>query len=346
MPETTVVPIRRASYTATELMTMTFPPMRWAVPNVVPEGLTVLVSPPKVGKSWLMLALAIAVASGGTALGKVPVLEGDVLYLALEDTPRRLQSRLRSLLSDEPAPERLTFSVECEPMTSGGSDRIAAWLAAHPDARLVIVDVFAKVRGPVDGRTDTYTADYAAVGALKSLADRFGVAVVLVHHTRKASADDYLDSVSGTNGIAGAADAVMVLARARNTTEAKLSLTGRDVHETEHALGFDAEVGTWTLLDGAAFEVDLTDERRRILAAVREREGLGPKAIAEATGLSHDVVKQLVRRMVTDQQIDSDGNGHYFAPLSPPFTVHSVHSFTAEGEHGEQGDALYPEPEA
>lgn len=340
-PEPITLPVRRSSWTADELLSTTFPPAKWAVPHLLCEGLNVVVSPPKVGKSWLALGLAVAVASGGVALGRIAVDPGDVLYLALEDTPRRLQGRLRALLRDDGAPDRLTITVECEAMTAGGAERIAAWLAAHPDARLVVVDVFAKVRGAVDHRaTDSYSADYAAVGILKTLADRFGVAVLLVHHTRKASADDYLDTVSGTNGIAGAADAVLVLSRARNTTEAKLSITGRDVEEAEYALTFDAQIGTWTLLDAPASDVDLTDERRRIVTALRDREGLGPKAIAETTGLSHDVVKQLVRRMVDAQQLDTDGSGHYFAPGVTPFTIHSVHPFTGESERGEQSDAV------
>jgi Mrp family chromosome partitioning ATPase len=96
-------------WNAADLMAATFPAMRWAVPGVVAEGLTVVVGPPKVGKSWLCWGLAVAVASGGVAFGKVPVEAGDVLYLALEDTPRRLQSRLGKVLQRDPAPHRLTI---------------------------------------------------------------------------------------------------------------------------------------------------------------------------------------------------------------------------------------------
>jgi hypothetical protein len=325
---------RRTSWSADELLATEFPPPKWAVPGLLAEGLNVIVSPPKVGKSWLALGLSVAVASGGVALGKVSVDAGDVLYLGLEDTPRRLQSRLRSVLDGSPPPAALTVSIECESIPSGGADRIAGWLEAHKNARLVVVDVFAKVRGSVDRNTDVYTADYTAIGALKALADRFGVAFLLVHHTRKAGAEDYLDSVSGSNGIAGAADAVIVLSRARNTAEAKLSITGRDVEEAEYALTFDPKVGTWTLLDVPAFTVDLSDERRRILEVVQGRDGLGPKAIAEDADLSHDVVRQLVRKMVDAGQLDTDGQGHYFTPFT---------TFTAPdpaGERCEQSECL------
>ncbi|WP_261994644.1 helicase RepA family protein, partial [Streptomyces sp. ME109] len=46
----------------------------------------------------LSLGLALAVAAGGQAFDSVPVQGGPVLYLALEDTPRRLQTRMGKLL--------------------------------------------------------------------------------------------------------------------------------------------------------------------------------------------------------------------------------------------------------
>lgn len=327
----------RTSWTAAELMAEDFPPTRWAVPGLLCEGLNVIVSPPKVGKSWFALNLAVAVASGGVALGKVQVDQGSVLYAALEDTGKRLQDRLGKILRGDTAPAALTFTVQCEPIPNGGADRIATWLEAHPDARLVIIDVFAKVRGSTGRDTDAYTADYAAVTALKTLADRFGVSFLVVHHTRKQAAEDFLDAVSGTAGIAGAADAVLVLSRARNTSEAKLSITGRDVEEAEYALAFDPTIGTWTLLDVPAYTVNLTNERRKILAVIAETPGLTPKVIAEQTGLSHDVVKQLVRKMVDAGQLDTDGDGHYLEPHSP---VHSVHPFTSDGERGERSECV------
>jgi hypothetical protein len=98
------------------------------------------------------------------------------------------------------------------------------------------------------------------------------------------------------------------------------------VEEAEYALELDTAIGTWTMLDIPASQIDLGDERRRILEAVRETPGLGPKAIAERSGLSYDVVKQLVRRMAEAAQLDTDGNGHY----SPPFTLFTA--FTQEDE--------------
>ena len=101
-------------------------------------------------------------------------------------------------MADTTAEARITFATECGPISGAGGKRINDWLEAHPGARLVVVDVFAKVRGAVTPQTSSYDADYAAISALKVLADRFAVAFLVIHHSRKSSADDFLDTVSGT----------------------------------------------------------------------------------------------------------------------------------------------------
>jgi hypothetical protein len=301
---------RRTGWTADELMAHVFPPPRWAVPELVAEGLTLLAGPPKVGKSWLSLGLALDVARGGRALGYVDVEQGDVLYLALEDTGRRLQSRLRTLLGGHPAPRALTLATACERMPEG-SARIRKWLDEHPGARLVVVDVLARVRPGQAPGAPAYQADYTALAGLKTVADDYGVAVLVVHHTRKAAADDWVDTISGTHGIAGAADAIMVLSRSRGQADAALSITGRDVDETSHALAFTT--GRWTRLDGPAVDNLIGDTRAAILGYVRAHPGIGPTKIAEGTGLGKDLVKRTVRRMVDDGQLADDGRGHYTA---------------------------------
>jgi hypothetical protein len=298
------------------LMATAFPDPRWAVPGVLCEGLSLLAGPPKVGKSWLSLALAIACASGGNAFGTIPVQAGPVLYLALEDTARRLQSRMGKLLGSDSPPAGLDIAIEWPTLPAGGDVAIAAWLDAHPGARLVVLDVFAKLRGPVPAGMAAYDADYAAIGRAKRVADNYGVAMVLVHHVRKAGSDDFLQEVSGTNGIAGAADATLVLKRARGETDGVLHLTGRDVEETEHALSFDTETGHWQMLtDRPADEYRLGDTRATILRFLREMGvAAGPKAISEHTKLAYGLVSKTCQRMSDAGQIHPAPGGKYIAP--------------------------------
>jgi RecA-family ATPase len=193
-----------------------FADLSYAVPGVIPEGATLFVGPPKAGKSWVMLGLALAVASGGVALGALPVGSArPVLLLALEDGDRRLQSRCRALLGDDPIPDGLDYMTRLDhrPVT----EVVGAWLDIHGHRNpLVALDTLGKCLPPNRTGESAYSRDYRIGTGLKRLTDDHpGAALVVVHHDRKASADDYVDAVSGTHGLAGAADSVIVLDRPR-----------------------------------------------------------------------------------------------------------------------------------
>lgn len=305
-----VVP--RTSWTAADLLSAEFPEPRWAVPGVLPEGLSLLVGAPKMGKSWLSMNLAAAVAAGGRALGKVQVDQGEALYLALEDPPRRLQRRLQIVLENDPVPNGLHFETVWPLLHDGGTDQLDDWLDRHPDCRLVVVDVLARVRGTTSHREDKYEADYRCLISLKAVADKHRVALVVVHHTRKERTDDFLDSVSGTQGLAGAADSILVLDRGRGTADAKLHLTGRDVEEAEFAMSLKG--GCWLLLDGPASDYDLGESRRQILNMLRTIGPKTPKQLSAALVMDHELVKKTCRRMEEGGQLHNAGGGTYQVP--------------------------------
>lgn len=303
----------RTAWTADQLMAAHFPEPKWAVPGILAEGVSVLAGPPKVGKSWLSLGLGLSVAAGGKAFDSVPVQGGPVLYLALEDTPRRLQTRMGKLLGGQPAPAGLTLVTECPPFPQGGTEAIAQWLERNPDARMVVIDVFAKMRGQSPAGVSAYDADYVAVGYAKRLADHYGVAVVLVHHVRKAGSEDFLTEVSGTNGIAGAADATLVLKRARGQADGILHVTGRDVDEAEYALSFQPASGAWHLLDGPVSDHTVSDTRATILRYVRAHPGAKPKDMAsELPNVDLDTIRRTCNRMADAGQLTKDAGGRYY----------------------------------
>jgi Winged helix-turn-helix DNA-binding len=140
--------------------------------------------------------------------------------------------------------------------------------------------------------------------------------------------------VSGTHGLAGAADAVLVLSRSRGSADAKLHITGRDVEEAEYAMQFNAAGGTWSLLEGPAEEYELGDTRRRILAHLRDKGPATPKTLAEALGIEHNAAKQACSRMARDGQLGTDGSGLYYdlSPVSPVVTHRS------DGDRSDRGD--------
>lgn len=270
---------------------------------------------PKLGKSWLALNLAISIASGGRALGQVPVERGEVLYLALEDGPRRLKNRLQMVLRNAPAPEGLHFETSWAPLDAGGAEDLSAWLGMHPETRLVVIDVIARLRSPVKDRSDRYLADYMMAEQIKKVADDHAVAIAAVHHTRKAAADDFTDTVSGTNGLAGAADSIIVLRRSRSQADATMHVTGRDIEEQELALKFNPLIGNWSLM-GDARQWALSEQRRRIIELLRDAGPLAPKAVADELEEDRAAIRQTLTRMAKDDQL-TVVDGVYSLPVTP-----------------------------
>ncbi len=344
---------RRTSWTATELLADKFPEPRFAVPALIPEGLTFFAGAPKLGKSWLALGLGIAIASGGRALGAIEVPQGEVLYLALEDSGRRLQERLNIVLDGERAPSGLRFHTEWPRLGDGGAEQIQSWVVDHPEVRLVIVDVFTKIRPPEVKRSDLYRADYDAAAALQSVAISHGVAIVAIYHTRKAEAADFVETVQGTFGLAAGADTILVARRGRGEADATLHATGRDISEQELALRFSPQARTWVVLGDAA-EYNLGETRREILEAVRGHGLLTPKQVSEVTEVTYENARQTMRRMAADGQLVGD-RGAYRTPVtavtqsldegSGSDTVTGVTQVPEAGIEGQQGHSFEGEDE-
>jgi hypothetical protein len=122
----------------------------------------------------------LGIGNLGMAFGSVQVEQGPVLYLALEDNKRRMQSRLKQLLGRERPPEDLVaLAFECPSLDDGGLEAIEDWLDRQPSARMVIIDVFTEVQ-PKSAYSDTsYEADYKALTPFKRLADERGLAVLI-----------------------------------------------------------------------------------------------------------------------------------------------------------------------
>lgn len=301
------------TFTAGELMREQFADVTMAVPGIIAEGLTFLVGAPKIGKSWLSLGLGMAVAEGGMALGTIPVAEGDVLYLALEDTPRRLQHRL-AVMNGMVTPEsNKRFYFACNwPRFPEGLEKLDLWLQRHPDARMVIIDTFAKVRESANAEGSMYQADYQAVSEIKHLADRYACAIVLVHHQRKADDKDPLNTVAGSTGLTGAADAAVILSRPRGNEEGTLYVTGRDVEETKSVVSFDGETGRWTWL-GEAAEVEENKTQDLVIQYLKAQDGTpcGPKEVADALDMKEGTCKWLLSKMAQEGQIGKIGRGKY-----------------------------------
>lgn len=301
---------RKTQWTAAELLDYVFPPIPWIVPDLLTSGLTLIVGAPKLGKSWLALAIGYAVSVGGAVLSKIRVPEHDVLYLSLEDTPRRLQSRLEKIGATRS--RRLHIATEWKPGAEG-IEWLHRWMEKYPETKLVIVDTWGRFSTVRDG--NDYTETSRAAVELKAIADQYDISIVAVHHAKKGDVVDYLDATLGSTGLAAVADATMVLRRGRGNREATLSVTGRDIEEAEYVLHFDSDTGTWAL-QGTTAEVQETTARQEIYDLLRDCDGMTPKQVAEALGKNHNTIKQLLWKMAQEDVLVSI-SGLYRITVNP-----------------------------
>lgn len=231
-----------------DLLSLDLPPMQFVFDGILPEGLTVLAGRPKQGKSWLAMLMGISAASAACWLGAQCRGGRDVLHLALEDTRRRYRDRSAKIvrsLSVQPS-YRLDIRTSWPRAGKGGLARLAEWLKDHPGG-IVIIDTLVKFRDPPKTRGNSYEEDYEAVSSLKALADEFGAVILVITHTRKLVAEDPFDEISGTLGINGAADGMMVLERVRGSETAALFLAGRDIPEQTLVIQWSDELCIWSL---------------------------------------------------------------------------------------------------
>jgi RecA-family ATPase len=314
-----------------------FPEPAWSVPGIIPEGCCILAGQPKIGKSFLVLAIALAAASGGRVLS-VDVQRRPVLYLALEDGARRLQSRARMLVDDEPLPER--FNYLTRESSQAAMDEAHDWVGKQKDHKpLVIVDTLEKVRGPRGN--NLYADDYRAGTSLQSLlAD--GGSVLAVHHTRKGESNDFLDDVSGTLGLVGSVDTVITLKRVRTGDTGTLSVTGRDVEEMVYSLTFVD--GLWKAnganLAAAADKVTehkLSEKMRAVLELVSSRVRTTAADVAAELGLSDSTARQYLYRLADEHHLITRVATGIYGPVT-------ASQVSREQDRGESADEQLAAP--
>ena len=192
----------------TELYDTLYPPRTPVVDGFLYGGTYLFVGAPKVGKSFFMGQLAYHIAMG-IPLWDYPVRKGTVLYLALEDDYARLQRRLSQMFGIESA-DNLYFATQAKTLKEGLDGELEEFVKQHTDARLIIIDTLQKVR-EVGGETFSYSNDYEIVTKLKAFSDKYGICLLVVHHTRKMESGDSFDMISGTNGLLGAADGAFIM---------------------------------------------------------------------------------------------------------------------------------------
>ena len=302
---------------AFELQNLDIPPINWIINDLIPEGLTILAGRPKIGKSWLAMNLAIAVANGNKAIGHFDTNKTRVLYIALEDNYRRIQERMNNILNselDKNAPNGLYFlrtNYDLPKLNEGGIEEIQKLIDDDPDIKFIIIDTLGRSIADKSRKDrDSYRADYDIGSKIQGLAIKNNIALFLLHHTKKAQEENVFDEISGTTGLTGAMDTMMVLRKKNN--EFKLHITGRDIKENEYSMVFDENIFCWNVVQD---EIKTTAERKEIYDILKDfsRE-MKTKEIANAVGKELSNVSKLLGKMVKDGLIITPKYGSYKLP--------------------------------
>ncbi|WP_303835309.1 AAA family ATPase [Ruminococcus flavefaciens] len=243
------------SVTAKDLQSSKLEPVRFLVNDILPEGTALIAAPSKIGKSWFVLDMGLSIAMGKPFLSR-NTTRNNVLYLALEDSLNRLQSRMNLILAGDEAPDNFYFWTEAPRLDEELIEILTCFIKEH-DIKLIIIDTLQKIRGAALKNEGAYDRDYREMGELKKFSDSNHVSLFIVHHTRKMKDEtDSFNMISGTNGIMGAADTAYTLIKEKRESEsATLSITGRDVNQISDVVHFDKSFWKW-VRDGDLNEVN------------------------------------------------------------------------------------------
>jgi len=304
---------------AEELSTIQYPPKTWIIPDLLPVGLTILAGRPKSGKSILALNVLHSLTNGEKVLGEFPCHQQMGFYMGLEDHPRRIQTRLRKMGGDS-SPGMLILDTEDyrHPNCGKSSDtlgRLGRFLKEEPDLRLLVIDTLGRIRSNEDHKGSLYQHDTDFIGAIQRLATSYNVAILVIHHTNKRRTFDDQERISGTTGIAGAADTLWILKRLPDMRKAQLAVTGRDLPEMEYNLELDSATLSWNykgLSDECAEEEAVSPLRRQIIELlISSSEPFGPTAIAKALGKKVGNIKVYLSAMKAEGLISHVGKGQW-----------------------------------
>ena len=241
-----VTPKELQTISMSELLDNVYPPRIPIIDNFLYEGTYLFVGAPKVGKSFFMALLSHHVSTG-ISLWNYTVHRGTVLYLALEDNYGRLQDRFSKMFGTENN-DNLHFSTLSKQIGDGLEEQLKEFILTHTDTRLIIIDTLQKVRESF-GDKFSYANDYEIVTKLKRFSDKYSICLLLIHHTRKQTADDSFDTISGSNGLLGAADGAFILQKEKRiANKAVLDIAGRDQQDQRLHLEFDKDSFLWKLI--------------------------------------------------------------------------------------------------
>ena len=256
-----------------KLRTEDIPPLQFAIKPILPEGLTLFCGRAKSMKSWTMLLISYAVQNGLKFLDHTTI-QGNCLYLGLEDSKRRLKDREKKLKLNNLTPP--TVDVEAPYLDMGLEESLQTWIDSVPNPRLICIDTLARVKSRTgyNKAGTAYDHDNETLRNIQKLAIKNGVSIVLVSHLNKAPQDYAFDKITGSTGLQGICDAMWLVERGEHGAQSTFIGRGRDIHDFEYAMNWNEETWRYDWV-GNLQEVNLNDNRKEVLDAIRELQKSG-----------------------------------------------------------------------
>jgi hypothetical protein len=330
VPRETAKPARKfpgdlpESFTLAELKRMTIPATRWLVDKLIAPGLTLLAAPPKAGKSYLALQMAMCVAAGKPFLDR-ETNASPVCYFDLEEEHGLLLERVAPIQQahgiNDAVPVRFRLTIPT------GEEAIAA-LAEQIErgVKLLIVDLFARMRDEVneDAKKNAYARDYKVISTVADFAmQHTDVAIIIIHHANKGVHDEWQAKISGSYGLAGGSHANVYMARpdmrgsksddekAEAARYRILHAVGKRVPEQEVVIEQMANMGGWQCSELRSGEINLTLKRREVIAFLQQRYPayVTAKEVAASMGTTPKSTQQMLYLMAVKGLIESEGQG-------------------------------------
>ena len=260
------------------------PPLKFAVEDILPEGLVLFCGRAKSMKSWTMLLICYLVQNGLPAFGR-ETTQGDCLYLGLEDSERRLKDREHKLGIDNIAPPYV--DVDSPYLKMGLEESLQQWINDVANPRLIVIDTLARVKQAMGRRSGTaYDHDNETLRDIQKLAVKNGVTICLVSHLNKAPQDYAFDKITGSTGLQGMCDAMWLCERGENGAQSTLIGRGRDIHDFEYSLTWNEETWRYDYV-GNLGEVTLNENRKEIINAMKQLEAEGVAHIRPRDVIKH-----------------------------------------------------------
>ncbi len=307
-------PAGKTRWSVAELYDTQFPAPRWAIPGLIPEGVILLGGRPKVGKSWLALQIAHSVGSGGMFFGK-NVEKGNVLYIALEDGPRRLQERIKK--HKIPRDALIAFERDWPPLQKDGMTLLFNEIVQH-EYRLVVIDTLTRAFRGLDQNDQPQIN--AVMSSVQHMATDHRLAIIFNDHTSKPKGDvsmgDPIDDIMNSTVKTAVADLVLALYKEQGKAGAALKGRGRDLEDVDLELKWDPITCCWQC-EGQAGQIRMTEARQDVLDALKALGRVQVGAVAKAVGRERGHVFRILNDLYSSQKIrrESIGDNVYYESL-------------------------------